>query len=58
LVKNHYFLDGNKRTSAIVYVFLCEENNLKPKADDELGNIMLRIATKNMALEDIAKILF
>ncbi|MDR0571962.1 MAG: Fic family protein [Rickettsiales bacterium] len=58
LVKNHYFLDGNKRTSAVVYVLLCEENNLKPKSDDELGNIMLKIAVENMSVEDITKILF
>lgn len=58
LVKNHAFRDGNKRTAALVYVMLCEDNRLKIKSDKMIFDAMIIIASKNYSVEQVTKLLF
>lgn len=45
IVKNHYFVDGNKRTALFVYIVLCSINDIDIDHDSiELANIMQLLA--------------
>lgn len=59
IIKNHYFLDGNKRTALVVYFVLCSAYNIEVKYnDDNLGFVLEDIAKHNYDIEKIKKILF
>ena len=55
LVKNHGFVDGNKRTATL---FLLLSRRLKViklnLTDDELFDLVILVATTNMSTEDIS----
>ena len=34
IIKNHPFIDGNKRTAALTFAVVCDLNNLKPNYKD------------------------
>lgn len=59
IIKNHYFLDGNKRTALATYFILSDLYDLEIiYTDDELGYIFEDIAKNNYSVEEISKILF
>lgn len=59
VIKNHYFLDGNKRTALFVYLVLCQLNSLKVNhTSSELANIMEAIAVSSYNIEKFTEILF
>lgn len=59
LVKNHYFVDGNKRTAAFTFLHLCEANGIVcNKSDDELARCILQIASAPYNVSNIVRILF
>lgn len=59
LVKNHYFIDGNKRTALAVYLTLCRLNNIPISlSTDELVNAMVKIAVSQYNVELATKLLF
>ncbi|MGN0929593.1 MAG: type II toxin-antitoxin system death-on-curing family toxin [Alphaproteobacteria bacterium] len=59
IIKNHYFLDGNKRTALATYFILCDLYELKIiYNDDELGYVFEDIAKNNYSVKEISKILF
>lgn len=59
LVKNHCFSDGNKRTAALVLLYLAKENNLSILPDDaELEKIIISLASSDIAKPTLAKQIF
>ena len=57
LIKNHPFSDGNKRTAISVLLALFELNNIPmTKSDDELFEIILKVATQKLEIEEIVKL--
>ena len=59
LIKNHAFVDGNKRTAVIVLFILVQELNMNIAINDsQLFNIIIKIAKGNFDVEDIATMLF
>lgn len=58
LVKNHPFLDGNKRVGAACALVFLDLNGIKIKADEDgIVEITLRTATGNAEKSDIAEFL-
>lgn len=56
IIKNHAFLDGNKRTgSAVALVFLKLNKITLTLAENELFECTLKVATSKLSLEDLAK---
>ncbi len=51
LIKNHPFVDGNKRTAVLVFEVFCELNDIKPQYEgftlDELAVYMEQQSTKD-----------
>lgn len=59
LVKNHYFVDGNKRTASFAFLYMCEINGITcDKSDDELARCILQIASATYNVSNIVRILF
>lgn len=59
LVKDHYFLDGNKRTAFIIYVTLCELNNLTPVSGaEQQAAAFIEIAVTHKDISAYASLLF
>ena len=58
LIKNHCFLDGNKRTAIICYIIACMSNKIELKSKKDLYDIALEIATSKYNLEHTKQILF
>ena len=59
IVKNHGFRDGNKRTGLIVFLTLCEENDISVnKSDEELVKLTIDIAKNNYSVEEITNKVF
>ena len=59
IVKNHYFIDGNKRTAVAVYLLLSKFNNLDfISNNNEIIATFISIPTLNYEIENISKILF
>jgi death-on-curing protein len=59
LIKNHAFLDGNKRTAALFFVSMAnimgENINL---TIDQLDQMFVKIAKNNYSVEEISKLIF
>lgn len=54
LIKNHPFIDGNKRTAAIILVTFIEINGTSFKAsDEELEEFVVKVALGEANFEDI-----
>lgn len=59
IVKNHYFIDGNKRTALFVYIVLCSINNIDIKHNSiELANTMQELAVHPYDVEYGVSLLF
>lgn len=59
IIKNHYFIDGNKRTALFVYIVLCSINNIDIDHDSiELANIMQLLAAHPYDVEYGVSLLF
>lgn len=59
IIKNHYFVDGNKRTAFVVYILLAKINNLTfiTNKEDQV-RIFESIPTLDYDIYTITKILF
>jgi len=57
LIKGHYFIDGNKRTAFVVFIFLCKKNGISP-ANINFVNIFEELASKKLSIPEVAEILF
>lgn len=57
IVKNHYFVDGNKRTAYVVLIKLCEDNNVRLNNKDK-ADIINEIASKKMDISQVVELLF
>lgn len=59
LVKGHFFIDGNKRTSLFAYLILAALNNLGHIEDNgELVRVFVSLATSHKSVEEYAEMLF
>ena len=59
VVKNHYFVDGNKRTAMAIYrTFMLDRKRPAKYKDEQLGKIFEEIAVNNYSVEEIKEILF
>ena len=58
IIKNHVFVNGNKRTAVEVYFVLCEDNNIKPKDDSKIINIILSLVKHDFDVHYAKKLLF
>lgn len=59
LVKNHPFADGNKRTAVEFLLIEIELGNMAfSKTDDQLFDLVLRVASENLSVEEIARLIF
>jgi|GEM_PF-6567217 len=57
VIKNHYFPDGNKRAAFLVFIALCELNNVNVP-DKNWGPIFESLPVGGKSVEDIARVLF
>ena len=57
IAKNHYFVDGNKRTAYVVLVLLCENNNVKLNNKDKIS-AMNKIASSKLDISKVVELLF
>jgi death-on-curing protein len=56
LLKNHPFIDGNKRTATIAMITFLLENNIKLNHEkDEIYNLAMKVEDNSFLEEDIAK---
>lgn len=59
LIKNHYFVDGNKRTAAVAMFTLADVAGIKMnKSDNEYIEIICDIATHRYSVENVATLIF
>lgn len=59
LLKGHYFVDGNKRTSVLLLYILSKYNNVKLSiTNDVLDDVIVQIIEDNLSVEDSAKLIF
>lgn len=58
IIKNHPFLDANKRTAVLTLFYLSEMYNLKIPSDDKLFDIITHMASSNESVETISSMLF
>ena len=59
LVKNHPFIDGNKRIGAHVMLVFLALNKIELKyTQDELSNIILKIAAEEYSFHDLLEWIF
>ena len=59
LAKGHFFADGNKRTSLMVYLILCRLNGLPPLENNEsLVRIFVELAAGRLDVGEVAALLF
>ena len=60
LVKNHYFVDGNKRTALAVFLILCDKNSMKNAvtSSGKLVSIFTQLAASATDATSAAKVLF
>jgi death-on-curing protein len=55
LIKNHPFVDGNKRTAIVSVQIMLEENSYKFSASiDTTYNFLIDVANKNRSVEQIS----
>ena len=58
IVKNHPFVDGNKRTGAVAALVFLEVNGVKSELnEDELVNIVVSVAEEKAPKHDVAAFL-
>lgn len=56
VVKNHPFLDGNKRTAFAGVMILLKTNHISPDiSDNEAISFLNLVATENLSVDEIAK---
>lgn len=59
IIKNHCFIDGNKRTALVALDTLCVINNTKRAvSNDDIDNVIVDIAAHKYTVDHVAKILF
>lgn len=58
IIKNHCFVDGNKRTALIAYDLLCEINGLPMIDNDIVDDVIVQIASNHYTIQDVGKLLF
>ena len=60
IIKGHYFVDGNKRTSLAVFDALCELNGMSNaiSSSSEIISAFTRLAAGKSTVHDAAKLLF
>lgn len=58
IIKNHYFVDGNKRTAVLVLYLLSEYNHLHLIPNEKLKMEICNIASSNLSVTEIARLLF
>lgn len=58
IIKNHCFVDGNKRTALIAYDLLCEINSLLTIDNDIVDVVIVKIASNHYTVQDVVKLLF
>ena len=59
IIKNHCFVDGNKRTALVALDTLCIINNTKRAvSNDDIDEVIVDIAAHKYTVDHIAKILF
>lgn len=59
LIKNHPFIDGNKRIGAHVMLVFLALNKIELKyTQDELSNIILKIAAEEYSFHDLLEWIF
>jgi death-on-curing protein len=56
IIKNHIFIDGNKRTATIIYFTLCDYYNIKNKSD--IYDDILYLSTSSFDINIAKKLLF
>lgn len=57
IAKNHYFVDGNKRTALAVFYKLCKNNGVKYNNKDK-AIIMNKIASSKLDISKVVELLF
>lgn len=58
LIKNHAFVDGNKRTAIVVCLTVLKANDVKFKAtQDQIFDLAIGVATSTIPKEEIESIL-
>jgi len=56
LIKNHPFIDGNKRTAiTAASLFLLQKGYRLETSNDELHRFTLKVASENIAIDEIAR---
>ena len=59
IIKDHHFIDGNKRTALAMYLLLCRLNNIDHiNKSDELVDVVVNIAENHYSVEECCSILF
>lgn len=58
IIKNHYFVDGNKRTGVLVLYLLAEFNNLTLVDNNVLKDVIIDIANNHYSAEKISSLIF
>jgi death-on-curing protein len=63
IIKNHPFTDGNKRTAVLIFLVLCERNNLIKKLENyDLDNLAVYLerqkADHQTIISEVAKVIF
>lgn len=59
IIKNHCFVDGNKRTALVALDTLCIINNTKRAvSNDDIDDVIVDIAAHKYTVGHVAKILF
>jgi death-on-curing protein len=59
IVKNHPFVDGNKRTALVFFLLMSKLGNFQISLDhDQLENAFVNIAKNNYTVEEIVKLLY
>ncbi|MCW7480278.1 MULTISPECIES: type II toxin-antitoxin system death-on-curing family toxin [Leptospira] len=56
VAKNHPFMDGNKRTSfLLMYVFLASNGFIIDTSEEDVVNVMLKVADGSIKEDELAK---
>lgn len=58
IIKNHMFINANKRTACMVYEYLCEKYNITPINDNSLEINILKIVKNKFDINYSIKLLF
>lgn len=59
LIKNHYFIDANKRTAFLTFVSICDSNNITNlKPSSQYPSIFENIAANHYTVQQVSKLLF